>query len=102
MLEIILYKNNKGYKIYLNKVIIGKVLFEIKKGCFCINFIQINAKYRNKGHANSVIKQLLKLPYKCFITTNIAKSNIASINLFKKNGFNIIENNRQYYAKKTL
>lgn len=98
MLKLEKYKTVNKFKVLLGEKSIGYVDYDINNDTFIIKYIQISSAFRGKGYGKAVISKLLKLPYKNFITTNIAKKNIASQKLFTSCGFNLKDNGRQLIA----
>jgi len=88
-----------GFKIIEKNKTVGKVYFDIKDNIVIIHYIKINKAYRKKGYAKKALKIMMKTKYKCFRTTSIRKSNIASRKLFASLGFKEYKSGRQIYAK---
>ena len=71
MIKLEKYKTLLKFKILLHKNLevktVGYIEYEIKTQ-FIIKYIQINTAFRGKGYGKAAL-----LPYKHFITSNIAK-----------------------------
>jgi len=90
---------HQGYRIIEKGENIGKLYYDIEGNTFIIDYIIINKTHRNKGLAKKALLKILKKDYKCFKTTTIAKSNVASHALFKSLGFKEKPSGKQITAK---
>lgn len=95
--------DNPFYKniaiIYENKVI-GYLGYFLIYDRIEIDYLYVEKKYRKKGYANILINKLVEISKKenCInITLEVNVNNNVAINLYKKNGFEIIKTIYNYY-----
>ncbi len=84
----------------IDEEIVGYLIYWITFDSATINRIGVIDKARNKGYASLLIKEsekYLKKENVEFYTLEVRESNIAAINLYKKNGFSIITKKIKYY-----
>ena len=89
------YLKIKGY--YINKQIVGVILYEDIYNRFEIDYIIVNSKYRCKGIASKLIESIINLNPEN-ITLEVREDNIPAINLYKKMGFEIVSKREKYYG----
>ena len=89
------YLKIKGY--YIDKQIIGVLLYEDIYNRFEIDYIIVNSKYRCKGIASKLLESIIKLNPEN-ITLEVREDNIPAINLYKKMGFEIVSKREKYYG----
>lgn len=64
-----------------------------------INYIFVKDEYRKNGIASNLLKYLIDAYKDSYnITLEVSKNNIAAINLYEKNGFNIVATRKNYYG----
>jgi ribosomal protein S18 acetylase RimI-like enzyme len=97
-MRLVPMKNGAGYRIVHLDRTLGKLYYAVDRDTFIINYIAISKPYQGKGWGKKVLKKILKKDYRCFRTTTIAKSNVASRNLFKSAGFTEKSSGKQLYA----
>lgn len=95
--------DNPFYKniaiIYENKAI-GYLGYFLIYDRIEIDYLYVEKKYRKKGYANILINKLVEISKKenCInITLEVNVNNNVAINLYKKNGFEIIKTIYNYY-----
>ncbi len=84
-----------GY--YINNELVGTLVYEDIYNRFEIDYIVVDCKYRCKGIASNLLKYIINLDPDN-ITLEVREDNIAAINLYKKNGFEIVSKRKQYYG----
>ena len=89
------YLKIKGY--YINKQIVGVILYEDIYNRFEIDYIIVNSKYRCKGIASKLLESIINLNPEN-ITLEVREDNIPAINLYKKMGFEIVSKREKYYG----
>ncbi len=84
-----------GY--YINNELVGTLVYEDIYNRFEIDYIVVDCKYRCKGIASNLLKYIINLDPDN-ITLEVREDNIAAINLYKKNGFEIVSKRKKYYG----
>ena len=89
---------NDYFNIVIDNKIIGCVLYYPKDDGILLDEIYIEEEYRNKGIGSSIISDILK--NNNIVYLYVYKDNIKAIKLYKKLGFNVIEDmDCRYYMK---
>ena len=83
-----------GY--YKDNELVGILVFKKLYEVIDILYLIVDKKFRKQGIGTKLINYLKKLDYER-IMLEVDTSNIEAINLYKKNGFNIINERKQYY-----
>ena len=89
------YLKMLGY--YINKKIVGVLVYEDIFNRFEIDYIVVDSKYRRKGIGQKLLVELIKLNPEN-ITLEVRIDNIPAINLYKKMGFEIVSKRQNYYG----
>jgi len=89
------YLKMLGY--YINNELVGTLVYEDIYNRFEIDYIVVDCKYRCKGIASNLLKYIINLNPDN-ITLEVREDNIAAINLYKKNGFEIVSKREKYYG----
>ena len=84
-----------GY--YINDELVGTLVYEDIYNRFEIDYIVVDCKYRCKGIATNLLKYIINLNPDN-ITLEVREDNIGAINLYKKNGFEIVSKREKYYG----
>lgn len=89
----------ENYKIiYVNNEKVGCLLVENKDDGVLLNEIFLEEEYRNKGIGTDIIKDVITKNDIVYLW--VYKSNIKAVSLYKRLGFNIIEETKtRYYMK---
>lgn len=94
------YLNNPNYIILINEddIINGLLIVYKNIDYYELEAIVVDPNYRNKGIGNSLINYFID-NYVRFedILLEVAVNNDSAINLYKKNGFEIINIRKKYY-----
>ena len=83
-----------GY--YKDNELVGILVFKKLYEVIDILYLIVDKKFRKQGIGTELINYLKKLDYER-IMLEVDTSNIEAINLYKKKGFNIINERKQYY-----
>ena len=98
-------KNKKTILLvaFFNKSInIATIRYETKK-LFTYVSISIYRKFRNLGYGSRILKMSEKfIKKKLIIISKIKKNNIASIKIFKKNNYKLINNDNTFVLMKII
>lgn len=92
---------DKIYIYKLNEEIIGFINFSIIYDRSELNYIFVLQEYRKKGYAKKLMNFFINevKNSNCLnITLEVRESNISAINLYKKFGFKVIANRKNYYG----
>lgn len=88
---------NKVLGYVLNNEIIGYLDYSVMYDKIEINYIFVLESYRRKNIANQLLNYVINNYDFENITLEVNINNIGAINLYKKNGFNIIGIRPNYY-----
>ena len=97
--------DNPFYQILVLKKsdeIIGYLSYFVIYERLEIEYIYILEQHRRSGYANTLLKKLIEIAIsnKCInITLEVDVNNIGAINLYKKNGFEIVSIREKYYGE---
>ena len=98
-------QNNHSLGLWYNNVliafIIGNIMTDKKKLEYEIFIIYVDNKYRNNRYATLLINAIANYPYILTlkrIELEVAETNIAAINLYKKCNFDLIGKRNNYYS----
>ena len=98
-------QNNHSLGLWYNNVliafIIGNIMTDKKKLEYEIFIIYVDNKYRNNRYATLLINAIANYPYLLTlkrIVLEVAETNIAAINLYKKCNFDLIGKRNNYYS----
>jgi hypothetical protein len=98
-------KNKKAILLvaFFNETInIATIRYETKK-LFTYVSISIYRKFRNLGYGSRILKMSEKfIKKKLIIISKIKKNNIASIKIFKKNNYKLINNDNTFVLMKII
>ena len=105
----ILKKEEDFFKDDLNKYLIyeynnkpvGFLEYSLYYDRLELNYIYIDSKFRKKGFGSELLEYFINL-YKdqniLNITLEVAESNVAAIELYKKKGFEVVAVRERYYS----
>ena len=94
------YLDNSNYIILINEddIINGLLIVYKNIDYFELEAIVVDPEYRNKGIGNNLINYFIdKYITKEDIILEVAVNNEKAINLYKKNGFEVINIRKKYY-----
>lgn len=86
------------YNVVINGKIVGSLLLKDNEDGKLLDEVYLEENYRNKGIGTNIIKRILDSNEVVYLW--VYKKNIKAISLYKKLGFNVIEETEsRYYMK---
>ena len=87
--EILIYEENSS--------VLGFVCYSRMYETIDILYIVVDPNYRRKGIASSLIEELYKIDGIKHVMLEVSKENTGAIEFYKKQGFNILREIKNYY-----
>ena len=87
--EILVYEENSS--------ILGFICYSRMYETIDILYIVVDPKYRRKGIATRLIEELYKIDGIKHVMLEVSKENTGAIEFYKKQGFNILREIKNYY-----